>query len=320
METRTEAALSKSLEPGDAFVCEHCSLKSQAILNDSMLECMVCLAQIQEYDLVDYDRVQLDEEGRMSGRGAPVRLGQRPGRTSIGESREKAGNGRSWNYLRKVDSGGNNDGPTRQKKEAIGLIKRYARTDGHRTRSLELLDIGWPDRGRPSRSPLANEGPIWRAAHPHGVSSSAATCLHLAAQEMGFDSRFGHYVGLCLPEIGRNEAESFGFRSLKRMKIILWELRRKRSSASESARAILQRANLGETIYGDLNTGIEDAWLVCTLSRDNLGGHVRGVLAAICHILAEKGGLPVRPGLIQKRFDVGRSYQNWIERVRGLIQ
>jgi|TARA_B100001105_G_C22182644_1_gene353453 hypothetical protein len=136
---------------------------------------------------------------------------------------------------------------------------------------------------------------------------------------MGFDSRFGHYVGLCLPGIGRNEAESFGFRSLKRMKVILWELRRKGASASESARAILQRANLGETIYGDLNTGIEEAWFVCTLSGGNLEGHIRGVLAAICHVMAEDQGLPVKPGLIQKRFDVGRSYQNWIPIIAGYL-
>jgi len=319
MGTRNDSVLSKSLEPGDDFFCEECSQWSKAVHSISILECMICSAPIQDYDLVNHDRVQLDDEGRMSGRGAPVRLGKRPSRTVIGDSSRKAGNGRSWNYLRRIDVGGNESGPTRQKREAIDLIWRYARTDDHRRCSLELLDIGWPDRGRPSRSPLANEGPIWRAAHPHGVGSSAATCLHIAAEEMGFGFGFGYWGGLCLPELSGKEAKSFGFRSVKRMRFILRGLRRRGPSASESARAILQRANLSETIYRDLVAGIEEAWLVCTLAGDNLEGHVRGVLAAICHIMAEDGGLPVRPGLIQKRFDVGRSYQNWIERVRNLI-
>ena len=150
---------------------------------------------------------------------------------------------------------------------------------------------------------------------PHGVGSSAAACLHLAAEEMRFDSRFGYWAELCLPGVGHKESKSFGFRSLKRMRVILEDLGRTRSSASESARAILQRANLSETIYGDLGAGIEEAWLVCTLAGDNLEGHARGVLAAICHVMAEDRGLPVRPSLIQKRFDVGRSYQNWIGRI-----
>ncbi len=319
MGTRTNTACSDKLEPGDEFVCEHCSQSSQAVLNDSILECMICLVRIQGYDLVDHDRVQLDEGGRMSGRGAPVRLGQRPSRTVIGNSRGKAGNGRSWNYLGRVDRGGNDGRPTPRKQDAIDLVWRHARTKAHRACSLELLDIGWPDRDRTSRSPLAVECPIWRAAHPHGMGSSAAACLHIAAEEMGFDSRFGYWAELCLPGVGSKESKSFGFRSLKRMRVILGDLGRTRSSAGESAGAIMQRANLGETIYGGLGARIEEAWLVCTLAGDNLEGHARGVLAAICHIMAEDGGLPVRPGLIQKRFDVGRSYQNWIERVRNLI-
>ena len=319
MGTRTDVALSKSLDPEDEFFCEHCSQRSKVVHTDSILECMICRVYIRDDDQVDYDRVPLDEEGRMSGRGARVRLGQRPSRTVIGDSREKAGNGRSWNYLRRIDIGIDDSGPTRQKKDAVGIIKRHARTIDHRRCSLELLDIGWPDRGRPSRSPLANGGPIWRAAHPHGVGSSAATCLHIAAEEMGFGFSFGYWAELCLPELSGKEAKSFGFRSVKRMRFILRGLRRRGPSASESARAILQRANLSETIYRDLGAGIEEAWLVCTLAEDNLEGHVRGVMAAICHIMAEDGGLPVRPGLIQKCFDVGRSYQNWIGRVRVVI-
>ena len=75
-----------SLEPGDAFLCGHCSQHSQTVLKDSVLECMICLVEVQEYDLVDHDRVQLDQEGRMSGRGGAVKLGQRPSRTVIGDS------------------------------------------------------------------------------------------------------------------------------------------------------------------------------------------------------------------------------------------
>ncbi len=315
MGTRTNTACSDKLEPGDEFVCEHCSQSSQAVLNDSILECMICLVRIQGYDLVDHDRVQLDEGGRMSGRGAPVRLGQRPSRTVIGNSRGKAGNGRSWNYLGRVDRGGNDGRPTPRKQDAIDLVWRHARTKAHRACSLELLDIGWPDRDRTSRSPLAVECPIWRAAHPQGVGSSAAACLHLAAEEMSFDSRFGYWAELCLPGVGSKESKSFGFRSLKRMRVILGGLGRTRSSASESAGAIMQRANLGETIYRDMTAEIWRVWLKCYEAEDNLVNHARPVLAAICHSVAEKSGLPVDSSLIQSRFDVGRAYLGWLCRI-----
>ena len=313
MGTRTEAALSKSLEPGDEFVCEHCSQKSQAVLNDSMLECMICLVQIQEYDLVDHDRVQLDEGGRMSGRGAPVRLGQRPSQTRIGSSLGRAGNGRSWGYLDRVNSGGLDDGPTRSKSEAIRLVKDHSATLEHERCALELLDLGWPDRRQPSPNALAVEEPIWKPAHPHGVGSSAAACLHLAAGEMGFDSKLERWAGLCLPN-AKNPV-TFGFRSLKRMRTILWACGRGRVGSRGSAMAILSRANLGETIYGAISDRIWESWLECARMGGNLESHPRQVLAAICHAIALKEGMPVRPGLIQERFDVGRSYQNWIPRV-----
>lgn len=314
MGTRTNTACSDKLEPGDEFVCEHCSQNSQAVLNDTILECMICLVQIREYDLVDHDRVQLDEEGRMAGRGAPVRLGQRPSRTRIGSSRGRAGNGRSWRYLDRVNRGGPDDGPTRSKNEAISLVRRHARTEAHTRCALELLDIGWPDSGHPSPNPLAVEEPIWRAGHPHGVGSSAAACLHLAAEEMGFDSKLESWARLCLPSARRNAA-SFGFRSLKRARRILQASGRGRRSAGETASAILSKANLGETIYRGINARIREAWLECTQRGDNLENHARPVLAALCHILAEEDGLPVMPALIQERFGVGRAYQNWIGRL-----
>ncbi|SVD08963.1 uncharacterized protein METZ01_LOCUS361817, partial [marine metagenome] len=61
--------------------------------------------------------------------------------------------------------------------------------------------------------------PIWKAAPPRGVGASAAVCLHLASQRMGFDSKFADWVDLCLP--GTRGAQSYGFRALKRMRVIM---------------------------------------------------------------------------------------------------
>ena len=102
----SDAACSDRLEPGDGYDCKHCGQSTQASLNDSILECGISLVKIQDYDLVDFDRVQLNEDGRMSGRGGSVKLGKRPSRTQIGKSRRKAGNGRSWSYLERVNGGG----------------------------------------------------------------------------------------------------------------------------------------------------------------------------------------------------------------------
>ena len=174
----SDTACSDRLEPGDGYDCKHCGQSTQAILNDSILECGICLVKIQDYDLVDFDRVQLNEDGRMSGRGGSVKLGKRPSRTQIGKSRRKAGNGRAWSYLERVNGGGD-DGPTSSKEEAIRLVERHSATRGHERCALELLDLGWPDGGQTSAHPLAVEEPIWRPGHPHGVGSSAAACLHL---------------------------------------------------------------------------------------------------------------------------------------------
>ena len=249
----------------------------------------------------------------MSGRGSAVRLGQRPSRTVIGNSRKKAGNGKSWNYLRKVDCGGRDAGPTRSKKEAISLVKNHSTTKEHEERALELLDLGWPDKRQPRPNKLAVEESIVKSAHPHGVGSSAAACLHLAAKELRFDSKFEGWASLCLPS-ARNPIK-FGFRSLKRMRMILRSIGRGEMCSRNSAMAILSRANLGETIYADISSRIWKRWEQCTCSGENLENHPRQMLAAICHVIAEEEDLPVRPTLIQERFNVGRSYQNWISKI-----
>ena len=311
MGERSETTNSETLEPGDKFLCRECCQHSEAVLNNSILECKICLYQIQQYDLVDYDRVQLDEEGRMSGRGAPVRLGKRPSRSSMGKFPGKTGNGRTWRYLDKVNNSGPDDGPTRSKKQTISLIKWRAKTAMHSRCSLELLDIGWPDRRQVNPNPVAIEKPIWRPAHPYGVGSSAAVCLHLAARDIGFDSKFDDWIRLCLP-IELKNAASFGFRSLKRMRMILRVSRRSKTSAAESPRAILLRANLGETIYNKITKKVWEGWLECVQTELNHVNHPRPVLAALCHRIALEKGLPVMPDLIMKRFNVGKSYQNWI--------
>ena len=309
----SDTACSDRLEPGDSFDCEQCGQRSKADLNNSVLECGTCGYQIQDYDLVDHDRVPLDEDGRMSGRGASVKLGKRPSRTRIGNPRERARIGKNWRYLDRIDCSGADGGPTKSKKLAIDLIEQHARTGDHANWALGLLDIGWPDRSQMSPNQLAIEEPIWKSAHPNGVGSAAAACLQLAAEEMGFDSKLERLATLCLP--GTTNPISFGFRSLKRMRIILRSCRRGRPGTGVSAGAILSGANLGGTIYGSIATRIWEVWLECTRTGENLENHARPVLAAICHAVAEDEGLPVRPSLIMELFDVARSYQNWIGRI-----
>jgi hypothetical protein len=313
MGMRTDTTYSDRLEPGDRFDCEYCGQSSEVLLNNSVLECGTCGYQIQDYDLVDHDRVPLDEDGRMSGRGAPVKLGKRPSRTRIGNPCERARIGKNWRYLDRVDCGGADGGATESKNRAIELIEWHARTKEHANWALDLLDICWPDRSQMNPNQLAIEEPIWKPAHPNGVGSAAAACLQLAAEEMGFDSKLERWAKLCLPDA--TNPVSFGFRSLKRMRTILRSCGRGRSGTGVSAGAILSGANLGSTIYGSIAARIWEVWLECTRAGDNLENHARPVLAAICHAIAVNEGMPVRPGLIQERFDVGRSYQFWIGRL-----
>ena len=230
------------LFPGDSFDCPLCSQLSIATLSNGMLECSNCLYQIQEYDTVMHDRVALDEEGFMSGRGPGSRkrihgsvIGGRPSSLS-----------RRWKRLEGIDRAGRG-GPTRSKRQSIELIRKLAATHAHRQVSLDLLEVGWPDARSSEPGSPAGGTPMWRPAHPHGVPASAAVCLHLSAMEMGFDSKFEEWVAKCMP--GVSKAKSYGYRCLKRMRAILGEARLRRESMDREASAILSRANLGETIY-----------------------------------------------------------------------
>jgi hypothetical protein len=307
--------LEKGLEPGDKFFCENCYQHSVAEVHECFLECKECCSQIQRYDLVDYDRVSLDAEGRMAGRGSPVKLGKRPAHTVIPKFNGTAGNGKKWNYLKKINDNYSDNGPSRSKQYSITLIEKHSRTSGHKRIALELLDIGWPDKDRGVNIGEVCETPIWKPAHPHGVGSSAATCLHVAAREFDFDSKFTEWIKLCLP--GVKGATKYGFRSLKRMKQLLQHSGRKIMNSPDSPSAILQRANLGETIYREIMIDIWESWLNCTRCGNNIENHARPVLAALCHILAEKRNLPINTTYIANRFGVNRSYQNWISKLEG---
>ena len=206
--------------------------------------------------------------------------------------------------------------------ECISLIRRHAVTEPQRDRALDLLDVGWPDLDGAGRRGVdigsrgrGGDAPIWKAAHPRGVGASASVCLHLASQDMGFDSKFVDWVDLCLPDT--RGANSYGFRALKRMRVILGRVGVRKSS-DDAAREILARASLGGTIYRGISSRIWDEWTQLTRSGDNLRNHPRPVLAALCHVIAEDEGLPIRLDLIIGCFNVGRGYQTWIQRV-GVI-
>ena len=301
------------LEPGTEIHCEECGVRSAAETHLNWLVCGYCGVHLQEHDPVDYDRVQLDEEGGLSGRGGRVRSGDRVSGSVIGSSSGK------WGRLSRIDRGCGNRGPSRAKRECVSLIWRHAATDPQRDRALDLLDVGWPDLDGAGRrgGDIGSRGrggdaPIWKAAHPRGVGASAAVCLHLASQRMGFDSKFADWVDLCLP--GTRGAQSYGFRALKRMRVIMGRDGTRKSS-DVVAREILARANLGGTIYRGISSRIWDEWTQLTRSGDNLQNHPRQVLAALCHHIANDKGLPTSQALIMDRFNVGRGYQTWISKL-----
>ena len=299
----------EQLHPGDGFDCHMCSQRAVALLNDAVLECSICLLQIQDYDTTCHDRVSLDEEGRMQGRGPGSRGGRIQG-SEIGAS--GTGNQRRWRRLASIDRSGRG-GASRSKAESMRIIREKATTPSHCRVALDLLDIGWPDRGASSATKEAKENPMWKPAHPRGVPSSAAVCLHLAAYQLGFDSKFEEWVEICMP--GVPKSKSFGFRCLKRMRAILGESRLRRDSMDREAGQILARANLGEIGLGGISPMIWDRWVSITMSGGNESNHPRPVLAAICHSIAESQGMPVSSDEIARRFNIEKwTYRNWVRR------
>ena len=301
----------EKLHPGDSFDCHLCSQKSIAMLNGSVLECSICLLQIQDYDTTGHDRVSLDEEGRMSGRGPGTRGGRAQG-SEIRASGTR--NQRMWRRLASIDRKGRG-GPSRSKIESIAMIREKAATPSQARVALDLLDIGWPDRGASSATKEAQEIPMWKPAHPKGVPSSAAVCLHLAAYELGFDSKFDEWVEICMP--GVRKSKSYGFRCLKRMRAILGDSRLRRTSMDREAQNILSRANLGEIIPFEVLEIIVDEWDRLSESDDNLKNHPRPVLAALCEFISYREGLVIPPTEICGRFNLPSptSFRGWMEKI-----
>ena len=306
------------LEPGDQMKCEICSQTSTAVSHGSWLECEECGYQLQEYDTSHHDRVPTDEYGMMTGRGPSTRSGKRIRGSVIRGSDASHGSRGKWNRLSRIDRTIEEFRPSRSKGEAAMLIRTHGGSSVHIDRSLELLDVGWPDASQTRSSEFARENPLWKPAHPHGVGASAAVCLHLSAAELGFDSKFSDWVSSCIQNDPK--ANSHAFRSLKHMRRILSSEGRQGLRPVEEAELILQRANLSETEYRSIAVEIREAWTAIRSSGENAANHTRQVLAALCQIKAKEAGLRVRPKLIRERFNVNRGYQGWIPICRDLMK
>ena len=291
--------------------CEVCSQTRTVVLHRNWLECEGCGCQVQEYDSVQHDRVALDEYGRMSGRGPSTKSGKKI-RGSVIRGSDATNNDKAkWNRLSRIDNSIGGFRPSASKEEAARLIRTHGATNPHIDRALEFLDMGWPDGSQISSSEFARENPIWKFAHPYGVGSSAAVCLHLSAAELGFDSKLTDWASACLGEV--ENAQSHAFRALKCMRKIMFHNGSNASGNVGDAWAILQRANLGETKLGSLQNDIWEMWQRVESVGDNAVNHPRQVLAAICHVVATGAGLKARPSMIMNRFNIGRSYQDWIK-------
>jgi hypothetical protein len=310
----------KQFSPGDTFDCDVCGLKSKVELNETDLECGSCGFILGQYDLVDYDRISYNEDGSMSGRGSGTRLGSRPNGSVIKDKKSgKAGNGKSWAYLSKINSNiAAADGPTRSKLEAIKLIENFATTRSHKQRALELLELGWPDKHSCSVNPRAAESPIWRSAHPYGVGSSAAACLHMALVRMEIDSKLPNWLNLCLPTVKSGNRNSYGFRCLKSLKQIISSTPMRSESFGVNGSTILARANLGETRYRVVISEIRAIWASMKNADYNLVNHARPVMAAICHMIAKEHGLKPSKTEIMRLFDVEAGYVAWIPRIKQI--
>ena len=301
------------LLPGSDYRCEVCGQNSKLSEHAAALWCDSCGDRVCDYDPVDFDRVSLDEKGAMRGRGHGTRIGTRPSGTNIGSTGSVTGDKRrKWNRLSKMDRQGRG-GPTRQKLDAVEMVKSFATTDAHYSMAMDLLDIGWPNKDSGRALPAAKEKPIWAAGHPCGVGSSAAACLHVAAIRMGVDSKLSDWAAKCLPT--EKYGIKYSFRSTKRLRMILGRLDKNIISPDSNAERILSRAELGGTQYGKLVPRIWECWKINSELTSNLSNHARPVLAALCEILACDEGLNVDRKKIADRFNVGVGYHRWKEQL-----
>ena len=306
-------------EPGDDYDCEICGLHSKLVLDKGCLWCHSCGIKVQDYDDVDYDRVQLDEAGSMTGRGGPSRQGKRPSGSTIHTGFGKASTGKSWNYYAKMQSRITaSEGPSGPKIDALKLIGSFSKTPNHKRLAEELLDIGWPDKGAYSKNSIAEQVPMWRPAHPYGVGSSAATCLHLASGILGIDSKFTDWLDLTLVEVASGNRNSYGFRSLRHMRKILANHHVQYSEACDEEQAILSKANLGSTRFNCISHKIQEDFEILKLQDHNMINHPRHVLAALCHLWAKEYGLKPTKEEIMTIFGVKSSYMSWLPMVKGI--
>lgn len=301
----------QTLEPGATFDCPQCLVHSKIELYNSVLECSTCKFEIGAYDTVDSDRVSYDENGSLNGRGDAFGKGDQVSGTQMDK-----GKGLSSRLIHIQSNLAAADGPSRAKVRSIKLIKTHATTKAQVRIALELLNIGWPND-------LASSDisrPIWQPAHPYGVESSAAACLHLASIELGIDSKFTSWLDKSLPSVPSGNRNSYGFRALKEMKLILNNNSSYVNTLNrDNWRAALSRANLGQTNYRDLQPQIVLNWKKLQNSEYNLVNHSRHVLAAITHIVAKQNGIRPCRDEIMSLFNVKQSYLSWIPKVKFLL-
>lgn len=298
----------KDFSLGQKIDCFCCGTKSTVILNGIDLECNECGVILGEYDDNDIERVSYDDTGNLSGRGFGVKVGEQlPGTTM------DSGKGISTRIIRLNSRIAASNGPSAPKLRAMELIKTNAKSDAHKRKALEFLDIGWPSDSDKSNQHTT----IWWPAKPYGVECSAAVCLHLSAQDNGVDSQLKNWVTATLPSVRSGNPMSYAYRSQKKMKEILMRKNRLDYNRSKEWKAVLAKANIGSTEYRDLRGRILDAWYILEQIDSNMLNHPRNVLAALCHLFAKQNGIKPDKEEIMTMFGTTSSYYTWIPRLKS---
>ncbi len=313
------------IEPGSTIDCDHCSQSAVATLHEDALECSECGAQLERYELVTSDSVSSSLDPESSHHGPGARPGDRiSGSTIDTRGVDACGNRLSGPWagsskrLARIDRrNASKHIGSRKRRRAKRLIRQSTPEGGLRTLALDFLDIGWPEPGTEVPDGFS---PIWRDGHPWGTGSSAAACKLMASNQLGIDCRISELAAEMLPDVELRYARKGIFRSLKSLRRIIGTPVIRGLTHRTEVMAILSRINLGQTGYRTVSLEFNEIVGRILGSGECVFNPPRSLLAALLHVLADRGGLRVSKIEITDMFGCSLGYRNRLLEADELIR
>ena len=257
--------------------CPDCGSQSELrVDSDGWLSCVLCGLQLEPLEMYESSPSKGDFDSTISsgcGHGDPIGLGRKLSGSNISGIRDYCGNplSQSWQHrgrfrtqldgrIRGVLEG------TRARRESMRMIREATRDNPTLQReALFNFSKGWPE---PKNQP-PDFKTIAQAGHPTPRSSSAAACIFVASERIGFRIPAHQLINdlFDLGNVSSQDAKKYLIRSIKCL-----------------------RRHLGHSANQEASSNRLDGVLNSALSRDIRLGTIFNQVRKFCQFWAEYTG------------------------------